>query len=239
MKKTHILLTLSILTNVILICFLGRLINGLGGVEYIKTKYIHKSANQSINPGYYKTRVSIFESLPHHNKEIIFIGDSHIQYGEWNDLFENKIIHNRGIAGDDIQGVLLRINEELISKPSKIFIMIGINNLLNNNSTDQKIIRDYELLIAKIKGKSPDTRIYIHSILPTYGQVSTFNSHVSILNKELQRVSKKYHTTYINLYDSFLNTNGELYTKYSSDGTHLNGKGYLLWKDKIDLLVNE
>jgi len=94
------------------------------------------------------------------SNEIIFIGNSITYRSEWSELFRNPKIKNRGINSDIISGVLLRIDEILESKPKKIFILIGINDL-SANFQIQLCVDNYQKIISKIRTGSPLTSIYI------------------------------------------------------------------------------
>lgn len=43
---------------------------------------------------------------------------------------------------------------------------------------------------------------------------------------------------YLNLRDAFLE-NGILSNRFTSDGLHLNGSGYLLWRQQVDPIMKE
>lgn len=78
---------------------------------------------------YYYQRASLFESLPVTSEDIIFIGNSITDGGEWHELFNNPHVKNRGISGDTTQGVFDRLDAIVNGQPAKIFLMIGINNV--------------------------------------------------------------------------------------------------------------
>ena len=44
---------------------------------------------------------------------------------------------------------------------------------------------------------------------------------------------------YINLFSHFLNSERKLDKKYSNDGLHINGEGYLLWKEVIKNYIHD
>src|SRR6476660_7913769 len=83
---------------------------------------------------YYQQRYSLFSSLPQTSGDIIFLGNSIIDGGEWSELFNDLRIKNRGISGDVSAGVLNRLTEIIHRKPGKLFVMIGINDLANGIS---------------------------------------------------------------------------------------------------------
>jgi len=192
---------------------------------------------------YFQEKQTLFENLPQSNSDIYFLGDSLTDGCEWNELFSNSKIKNRGINGDTTQGVLNRINQLTQSKPPKIFLMIGINDLLNNLDQD-KILNNYQEIVKNIKNNSPNTKIYIQSILPMNFEIDktkrqTDNTKISKLNNNLKNISDNSKVFYIDLYSSFINSSNQLNPQYTLDGIHLNGKGYLIWKNQISKYINK
>lgn len=49
---------------------------------------------------FYYQRATLFEELPVTSKDIIFLGNSITNGGEWSELLNNKHVKNRGISGD-------------------------------------------------------------------------------------------------------------------------------------------
>jgi len=188
---------------------------------------------------YYYHRWSHFKTLPDIKNEIIFLGNSITDQAEWSELFQNPKVENRGIGGDDTDGVLQRLDEVVSRKPAKIFIMIGTNDLAYHKSV-QHVEDNYVRIIDRIMNESPKTKIYIQSILPTNDKVHVDrqNSDIQKINAFLEQLAKKKGLVYIDLYSLFVTPNNELNPKYSIDGLHPNGEGYLIWKNKIEKYVN-
>jgi len=186
----------------------------------------------SIYGTYYDAKRSFFESMPNDSNEIIFLGNSITDMCAWNELFGMENVKNRGISGDVINGVIDRLEEVVSSFPKKIFLMIGTNDLARKRSVDQ-ILTDYEKLITLIIQKTPKTQLYLQSVLPTKNQTTRNNNDIIEINKGINALANKYSLTYINLFDLFKTPENELNMDYSYDGLHLNGQGYLLWKDAV------
>jgi len=227
MKK---FLTISLILNMLFFFFGGYVFYKLGGIDYIKSKF---KTMQTGFGAYYQAKYQFFEAMPNDTNEIIFLGNSITEGCDWAELFRNSKIKNRGINGDIINGVINRLGEVVESKPQKIFLLIGTNDLAKNRSINQ-ILTDYERLIILIKGKTPKTELYIQSILPTYRQIARKNADIIKINNGLMKLSAKYNSVFINLFESFKTEENELDLTYSYDGLHLNGKGYLLWKELIE-----
>ena len=205
-------------------------------VDKIKQK-ARLTTLREIFTNYHKAKKSIFEVMPNDSNEIIFVGNSITDYCDWNELLGNANIKNRGISADVISGVVDRLDEITESKPKKIFLMIGINDLQRKRSVNQ-ILADYENLILLIKEKTPQTNLYIQSLLPTKRD-NLSNSDVMEINTGLILLSQKFNLIYINLFDLFKTENNQMNMDYSFEGLHPNGKGYLVWKTAIDNYVNE
>ena len=83
-------------------------------------------------------------------------------------------------------------------------------------------------ITSTIKKTSPLTKIYVQSVLP-FGA----NNDLSIVafNHTVNQYCITHKLTFINLYSVvWLKKNGVLNKDYTTDGTHLNAKGYLIWK---------
>jgi predicted alpha-1,2-mannosidase len=190
---------------------------------------------------YYYHRKEHFETLPDTPGEIIFLGNSITDGAEWFELFGgNTNIKNRGIGGDDTDGVLDRLNEVTSSKPKKVFIMIGTNDLAYGKTVDH-ISRNHEKIVRHIRSTSPATKIYMQSILPVDDALHHTRPNVSMLeiNRRLKEYCAKNDVTYIDLVPVFADDKGKLNKKYSLDGLHLNGVGYQKWVEIIKPFIDE
>jgi len=174
---------------------------------------------------YYQHKVSQFQQLSKQaNKNIVMIGDSITDRGLWSELTNRNNIINRGISGDTTSGVLNRLNN-LNLNLQQAFIMIGINDLLRGQSIEY-IFDNYKKIIIKLKdiGIKP----VIQSTLYIRSNTKTINQKVEKLNNLLCEYAKRNKIQFIDL-NIKLAPNNILLEKYSLDGLHLNGKGYIEW----------
>jgi len=190
---------------------------------------------------YSTEKKTLFDNLPQSENAIYFLGDSLTDGCEWSELFSNLKIKNRGINSDTTEGILNRLNQITKTKPKKIFIMVGINDLLSNIETN-KILDNYQKIITTIKIDSPKTKIYIESILPLNFEIDKTkrpitNQDIFDLNNNLKKLSDNSTIFYIDLSSRFLNLFNQLDEKYTFDGIHLNGQGYMVWKKEISKYV--
>lgn len=184
---------------------------------------------------YYNQRYSLFQKLPDTKGEIIFLGNSITDGGEWCELFGNKNVKNRGISGDNTDGVLFRLGEVTKSKPKMVFLLIGINDLAHGISKDT-VYQNICTIAQNIRKDSPKTRVFIQSILPVNPIYGLFTTHtnktdeVMWINKQLKAWCAQEHFQFIDLFSRFKSADTNLMNpKLTNDGLHLTGDGYVLW----------
>ncbi len=183
-------------------------------------------------------RSSHFRLLPNVRGEIIFLGDSLTEGCNWGEMLQNPKILNRGIGGDVSQGILDRLDEVTESSPALIFLMIGINDLARGIPAED-ILANVKRFISKVRQNSPDTEIYLESLLPVNPDFGNFPDHtdkgsaIIRFNQVLKRLAKDYRCQFVDLHELFVGRDNKLDPKYSHDGLHLNGAGYAVWKQSV------
>lgn len=224
MKKV---LLLSLSLNILLI--------GTAGYKWLLHLYSkrEKKTPHQIDLDYYHTKTSVFQILPRDSHDIVFLGSSLIDFCPWHEIFDNLNIKNRGIGGDFIAGVNKRLDDVYTIPPQQIFLMIGINDLGAGRSTNN-IIKDYESLLQNMMKRSSRTEIIILSILPTDNRSNLQNQAILELNQNIKKIANRYQLDYIDLYSKLCTEDQRLNPDYTFDGLHLNGKGYLVWKQAIE-----
>jgi lysophospholipase L1-like esterase len=193
-------------------------------------------------PEHYVMRYQLFQKEPVTTGRIIMVGNSITEGGNWKALLKDTTVINRGISGDVTFGVLNRLKEITDRKPSKLFLLIGVNDL-SRNTPDEVVIENIFNIIGKIHSQSPMTAIYIQSILPTNETFKNLNKafigkseHVKTINGQLKKYAKKMKYRYVDLYSNFLDADGRMDSKFTYDGLHLNATGYDHW---IEILKKE
>lgn len=206
------------------------------------TKKVVSRYHNNWTQKYYGKRIQEFKNEPLEFGEIVFIGNSITEGGlDWSGKFGIEHIRNRGIAGDVTDGVMKRLNEITYFKPKAVFILIGINDLFSLHHEEDnpalkydKVVQSLEyigkniLKIAKIiHRKSPVTKIYVRTLLPTRRQY--LKEDILLVNKMIRKNEVKGYYEVIDFYAQFVDTKGELIEQLTKDGVHLNYKGYEKW----------
>ncbi len=186
-------------------------------------------------PDHYLNRVAIFEKEPIVKGKIMMVGNSITEGGDWKKLLNDSTVINRGISGDVTFGVINRMEDIVSRQPSKVFLLIGINDL-SRNTPGEVILENLFRIISKIKSGSPTTEIFVQSILPTNDSFKNLNKnfvgkdpHITLINTQLKRYADRMKYSFIDLHPKFLGKDGNMDAKYVTDGLHLNELGYQHW----------
>ncbi|RZK29645.1 MAG: G-D-S-L family lipolytic protein [Hymenobacter sp.] len=225
MNKIKLLFAVSLAANVVLVSlFCYKLYHNWFEIGALKAPF----------------RASVFDAAPADSSKIYFVGDSHTEAFELNELLQNGNVRNRGIWGDNSKGVLGRIKGVAERHPQKLFLMIGVNDVCAGASI-QEVAANVEQTVKIIKSISPNTQVFIESVLPANWKILHTDDMPSNRIKELNELYKiicqQNKLVYINLFPDFFDGKG-LKQEYSFDGLHLTGTGYVHLASLLKPYVN-
>lgn len=192
----------------------------------------------------YYQRATLFEYLGVDSTDIVFLGNSLTHGCEWRELLDRPNVVNRGINGDTAEGIRERLASVTDGKPAKIFLLCGANDVSHDLSADS-IATAIEDLVVRIQTASPNTKIYLQSLLPInnsfgrYKRVFGKEQVIRDINTILAANAESVDATWINLYPLFTDSEGNLRAELTNDGLHLLGPGYIIWRDIIKPYVTE
>lgn len=211
----------------------------VGKYEVFPYKFIKMIKNTSVpaqrqnNPIWIDT-VRLFEHFSP-KADVAFVGDSITNAGRWNEFFPSLKVVNRGISGDTASDILLRIDSILSTEPSKVFIMVGINDIHRSVSVS-KILENYELIVNVLM--ESNVEVVIQSTIQCEVTVCDVHRVASVneLNNGLKQLAIKNGAKFLSLGD--LSDSSGLNSKYTSDGVHLTAQGYIYWVERIKPLLD-
>lgn len=164
-------------------------------------------------------------------ENIVFLGDSIIDWYPIEEVFGDLPIIRSGIAGYETDDILNNMDDMVYKyNPTKVFILIGTNDLKRDEDkteiTADKIIE----IINNIKAKRPMTKIYFQSIYPVNRDEGAaeerYNDEIQEVNKIVEKYCNKNDVTYIDMYDELTDSNGNFKETLTKDGLHPNDLGY-------------
>lgn len=190
---------------------------------------------------HYTARLDFFRKMPDKKHEIVFLGNSLTEGGKWQELVSKKNVINRGISGDVTYGIWARLDEVLSSRPSKIFLLCGINDM-KRGTPNEVILANIAKIATRVKRESPKTRLFIQSLLPvneamlpaSYNKIN--NARINELNSSLETLCRQTGATYVDLHPALEDQEGSLRKELSIDGLHLRQASYILWANHLKKL---
>ena len=189
-------------------------------------------------PDHGRQRMAAFEEQPVVTGRVMFLGDSITEDGDWASLLGDSTVVNRGISGDITYGVLGRLDDVVARRPSKLFILIGINDI-GKDIPDNVIADNIRKIIQEVGRRSPETEIILQSLLPVNPTVQGFpqhydkQEHVMNTNRLLRIVASAAGVTLVDLFEPFLDDGYRLDPQFTYDGLHLNDAGYAKWVEVL------
>jgi len=174
--------------------------------------------------------------IPFEKTNYVFLGDSITSGYKVNEYFSGQHVINSGIVGNKTEDVLKELETRVYKyNPTKIFLLIGINNLKSGEKVE-KVINDIKKITDEIKNNRKYATIYIESIYPIADKKDKKdiekivpkcnNKTIKEANEKLKKLCKENNMIYIDIYSGLINKEGNLKADYTTDGLHLNDLGY-------------
>lgn len=153
--------------------------------------------------------------------EVVFIGDSRIQLPQWQDMFPNASVANRGIGSDTLDGLVRRVDNLGIRNPAVVVLEMGVNDILLKQSLEDSI-REANKILKSLKPQAG--RTVVLEVIDCAVE-SCDRGQVLLLNMQMRALAQKHGAQYVALNSRLAGPDG-LLPDYSHDGLHLNAKGY-------------
>jgi len=183
--------------------------------------------------------VSIFKSIPSMTKKIVMVGDCYTGDVNWSELLPFPAVIDRAIDGDAIKDVEDRLDCLGSDDPAKVFLLIGINDIIDMSKSVSDIWKDYQSLIKTFKSKYPDTQLYIQSVVAIRENNvldidwRELNNRAAELNKLLEAGTEGEGYFFIDLNAILADEEGILAQENTFDGVHFTPDAYFKWATEL------
>lgn len=163
---------------------------------------------------------------------VVFLGDS-ITQGWGNDMggsFPGLKVANRGISGDTTRGVLIRLDQDVLSlNPRAVVLLIGTNDL-EEKAVPETIAGNLRLIMAKLKQHNAQMPIVLCQVFPSSAEKKRPADRIRKIN-ELYTLAVKGDSqiTLIDTWRLFANLDGDATKDEFPDLLHPNKAGYTKW----------
>lgn len=172
---------------------------------------------------------------------LLFIGSSSFRL--WKDVksdFNNQNILNRAFGGATLLDLIYFQNDVVLKyKPKKIFIYCGENDIASSEKVTPKMVfKRYKTFYKTLRKQFPETPIIFISLKPAISRWH-MKDRMMATNKLISQFMKnKKNATFVNIWDDMLENGEPKKDIYIQDNLHMNAKGYAIWVEKMNALVN-
>ncbi len=163
---------------------------------------------------------------------VLMLGDSLVEWGDWQTLLPNFQVINRGLAGETTEDLAGRLIDELNrqDEPDALLLQSGTNNLLMGNPHFPAI---FSSLVPTIRALYPHAPILLSSLMP----MPVVTEHLlDKVNRELLEVAEDTDNCYfMDIVPPFIEQCLPItHPGFLADQVHLSTRGYQVWAAEID-----
>lgn len=163
--------------------------------------------------------------------DLLFVGDSLIEYYDWQAAFPAHRIENCGRAGETVGELLARAPRIMAGRfiPDGLLVMSGTNNLATE---DYGFLPVYDKALALFRAAFPATRIAVNSLLPLRLPWLA-PSAVLRMNAALAALAARQGAFFLDAHAALLASGEPLSALLLEDGVHLRPTAYRLWAQAV------
>ena len=180
------------------------------------------------------------------NVDLLWLGDSITDNwskfkGTYRQLYPTVKAANFGIGGDGTQNLLWRLqNGELDGLSPKVaIVLIGTNNVQWHQSA--QISSAIEKIVQTIRQKCPTTKVLLLGIFPRGDLAAGSAGQLRIpeVNATIAKLDDGKNVRYLDLHSKVANPDGSIIADAFADKVHLSPKGFTIWAQSMQPLLDE
>ena len=161
---------------------------------------------------------------------------------QWKRQFHGRNAANFGWGGDTTQNILWRLqNGELNGVSPKVFVLqAGTNNLPSTGPADKgkvdEVVTGIKAIIDVFQQRAPGAAIVLTGVFPR-SQNMSLKEAIEQINTQLSKLDDGKKIRFLNINDRIADRDGKLLAGMSSDGLHLEAKGYDVWAEALEPIL--
>ena len=177
----------------------------------------------------YERSVSLYDVLPIEAGDLVMLGDSLVSAAPWHELLPGLPVRTRGVIGDTSAGVLGRLDQVIAGQPAMVMIMAGTFDI-QARVPRRTTVANMARVVERLQAELPNADVLLMGVLPRSLEKAP---GVHRLNQEYAAIAERTGVYFLDLTEGFTGSDGTLDPAITNDGLHLNGEGYLRWRDRL------
>jgi lysophospholipase L1-like esterase len=174
--------------------------------------------------------------------EVIFVGDSITQGWEgngkeaWAKYYAARHALNLGIGSDHTQHVLWRLDHGNLDglKPKVAVVLIGVNNIHDDNNTPRQVLEGVTAVVQKLREKLPETKVLLLGIFPFREDFCAQRAKALQVNQALHKLDDGQWIRFLDIGHLFIQPNGKIAKDIMRDFLHPSAAGYRIWAEAME-----
>jgi lysophospholipase L1-like esterase len=145
-----------------------------------------------------------------------------------------------GISADQVQNVLWRLHHGELDglHPKLIVLMIGTNNTGGTSVDD--IVAGIRNLAGEYRQRCPEAHLLLLGIFPRLAAADApIRAKIAQINQQIAKLDDGKNVTFLDIGAKFLQPDGTLTAEIMPDFLHPSEKGYQIWADAIQPIVDQ
>lgn len=183
-----------------------------------------------------RRRSSFAAQAPQQVGSVVFFGDSITQ--GWGDDFKNHFpeltLANRGISGDTTRGMLIRMQQDVLSlRPQAVVMLMGTNDL-EEGAAPTVIAENIRLIIDRLHQADPDMPVIFCNVFPSSASKKRPASEIKAINALCATLPRSYpQVRILDTWTLFADKQGDAKKDEFPDLLHPNNAGYAKWAQAL------
>jgi lysophospholipase L1-like esterase len=160
-------------------------------------------------------------------RNVVFLGDSITERGDWGEWFPDLGAVNRGIGWDTSEDVLARL-DGAIRDPVAVSLLVGTNDLhASRHLADlDGIARRVNQIVTKIQSEAPSAEIFVNAVMP---RTTYFAPRIRALNEHYRAIANQRGCTFVDTWELLADDAGAIRKIFTIDNLHVSPSGYEAW----------
>ena len=180
--------------------------------------------------------------------DLAFIGDSITQGWEgngksvWEKFYGERNAINLGFGGDRTEHVIWRLTRGNLNnvKPKVAVLMIGTNNTGHHLQEPREVAAGVRSILDIVQEKTPNTKVLLLGVFPRgKDRFDEKRLNNTAINQLVHRFEDGDKVHYLDISESFLESDGTLSKEIMPDLLHLSEEGYKRWANSIETKLVE
>jgi len=165
-------------------------------------------------------------------QKLMLVGDSMIEFFDWQGRFLEREVINLGRSGESVEELRSRAISivDRYEAPDLVLVMIGTNNVAMENFTFPAAYSD---ILETFREAYPEATLVVNSLLPMQLNYLAPDT-VARVNSSLKSLAAAGKARYLEVWRTMVDNNGSVLEGILEDEVHLTSRGYEIWADKLE-----